>query len=324
MRDVPDGEPHPLGMHRRVPTLLCVPLLAVSIAGCGGGDPQTEQGAVDSIDAYFEAYNNNEYGNICDHWSEDYEKKSLEEWNDGFGDARNCRSLMKQATAFTRAFYELDDDEAIYEVDEITAEVDGDEATVEVTFIDDEPSTYGLAYIDGKWLIETNSDDAETGGEGTYDGDSDAPEASDEEQPEAAPDPSTIGDTVEVGDWSVTVVGVSANADPAIKKANQFNDSAQGHYVLVDFEATYNGDERTADASELTWTFTTSDADVLSEASAVTPKDSEAASTQVRSGGTVRGDAVFDVDPAVYSGGLLSVETYDDDYNTVFVDFAIE
>lgn len=55
----------------------------------------------------------------------------------------------------------------------------------------------------------------------------------------------------------------------------------------------------------------------------VTPADNEEWATAARTGGTVRGQEVWDLDPKLVKRGLLTVETYDADFNTVFADFAI-
>ena len=51
-----------------------------------------------------------------------------------------------------------------------------------------------------------------------------------------------------VGDWDVRVTDVAFDADAAIMKANEFNESPAGRYVLVSYEATYTGSERIGDS----------------------------------------------------------------------------
>ncbi len=163
----------------------------------------------------------------------------------------------------------------------------------------------------------------------TDDGDgSDDPsdEPSDEatDESEGSDDLANLGDLVEVGDWDVKVTKVVTNANSVIRSANQFNDKPKGQYVLVTFEATYTGDERSSDiGADLTWSFTTTDAQVNDGASAVTPADSDEWPTEARKGGTVRGQVVFDLPTALISGGTLTVEGYDDDFDTVYADFKI-
>ena len=145
------------------------------------------------------------------------------------------------------------------------------------------------------------------------------------EEAESTDTTASLGDTVEVGDWSVTVTEVALNADAAIRKANMFNEKPRGQYVLVSYDATYNGAERTADAwMDLTWTLTGNDGKVLDESSQVTPAEDKSAPTEARRDGTVSIQAVFDVKPRVLRDSILSVEGYDADFNTVYADFAIK
>lgn len=151
-----------------------------------------------------------------------------------------------------------------------------------------------------------------------------------EEDPEEIEEPkgsgtAQLGDTVSVGTWDVRVTDVNLNASTEIEKANEFNDRAKGTYVLISFDATYSGSERTADAFwDLTWTFTTSDDQVRNTADAVTPSDSKESPTTARNGGTVSTQVVFDLPPKLVKGGLLTVEGYDDNYDTVYAEFLIE
>jgi len=141
---------------------------------------------------------------------------------------------------------------------------------------------------------------------------------------EATSETATLGDTVVVGDWEVKVTEVNLNADSTIARANMFNDKAKGRFVLVTWKATYTGAERTADAwGDLRWSFTTTDNKVHDEASAVTPADNQSWPTEARRGGTVEGQSVFDLIPAKTSGGLLTVEGYDDSFDTVYADFTV-
>lgn len=139
-----------------------------------------------------------------------------------------------------------------------------------------------------------------------------------------APKTTPVGTTVQVGDWQVQVTGVNLNGNDAVHKANEFNDKPKGQYVLVDYTATYTGDSRDADInSDLTWTFTGSDQQVNDEAEAVTPAETDNWPTAARKGGAVKGEAIFDIAPALQQGGLVSVETYDADYDKVYADFTL-
>lgn len=147
-------------------------------------------------------------------------------------------------------------------------------------------------------------------------------ETSDEE--EAAEETAQMGDTVSVGDWDVKVTTVELNGDPIIAKANMFNEKPKGRFVLVTYEATYNGAERMGDAwMDLTWSFTDTASKVHDEASQVTPADNQEWPTEARKGGTVKQQVVFDIKPNAIKGGILTVEGYDEGFDTVYADFIV-
>lgn len=121
----------------------------------------------------------------------------------------------------------------------------------------------------------------------------------------------SVGEPVAVGDWTVTVTEVIPNANDQIAAANEFNEPPQGQYVLVSYTATYGGAESSSDASfELFLSFAGSDNVIYQSASAVTPADSAAAPTEVRPGGTVTLDEVFDVPPEAIEGGSIVIEGF--------------
>lgn len=123
-------------------------------------------------------------------------------------------------------------------------------------------------------------------------------------------DTAQVGEAVQVGDWTVTVNEVNTNANSVIASANQFNEDPTGQYVMVTYTATYTGDETSADAFwDIYWDFAGSDSVLYSEASVVTPTDNADAPTEVRPGGTVTGQVVFDVPPTAIDGGSIIVET---------------
>ncbi len=153
------------------------------------------------------------------------------------------------------------------------------------------------------------------------------------EEPEtsaASEDPDTpqIGDVVTATpDWQVKVVDINFDADAEIAEINMLGDRADpdGRFVLVTYEATYTGNEERATLFlSLDAEWITADQRILSEydADAITPADFESWPEYVRPGGTLKAQAVFDVDPDQVSGSLLSF--VDDDDSTIRVDFAIE
>jgi hypothetical protein len=118
-----------------------------------------------------------------------------------------------------------------------------------------------------------------------------------------APEDPQVGDLVSVGDWDVRVTDILLNADEVIRRANMFNNRPRGQFVLVTYEATYNGRERIADAFyDLTWSFTTTDQKVHDGDSEVTPADNQEWPTEVRAGGTAKSQVVFDLPPAQVKG----------------------
>ena len=141
---------------------------------------------------------------------------------------------------------------------------------------------------------------------------------------DSAADTAELGETVSVGSWDVNVTDVVINANATIAKTNEFNEKPKGQFVLVTYEATYQGSERTADIwADLTWTYSGTDGQIYETDSEVTPADDGVWPTQARQGGTVRGQVVFDLPKDVTRGGILSVEGYDDDFDTVYADFTV-
>ena len=148
-------------------------------------------------------------------------------------------------------------------------------------------------------------------------------EADASEEPEA-PEIATLGDTMILGDWEVKVTEVAKNADDAVHQANMFNDKPKGVYVLVTYKATYTGTERSADIeSDLSWSLTASDNQIHDQAYQVTPADNGEWPTMARKGGTVKGQVLFDIKPKLLKGGILTVETYDADFNEIYADFGL-
>lgn len=52
-----------------------------------------------------------------------------------------------------------------------------------------------------------------------------------------------MGDSIDIGEYAVSVTSVNLEAAAEIEAANPFNESANGQYVLVELEVTYNGNE---------------------------------------------------------------------------------
>ena len=116
------------------------------------------------------------------------------------------------------------------------------------------------------------------------------------------------GETMEVGDFSMTLISVVDNADKQIARANQFNDPPSiGQYMITKWKTTWNGDGRADITSDVRIAVIGSDGtEYLDyECGAVEPRhilgDSE-----VRSGGSRRYDVCFDV-PKSLPGGSYTV-----------------
>jgi hypothetical protein len=134
-----------------------------------------------------------------------------------------------------------------------------------------------------------------------------------------------LGDLVAVADWDLKVTDVVIQASELIRKANSFNERPKGQYMLVTYEATYTGNERTADAwGDLTWSLTTSDSQIHDPASVVTPADAQEWPTEARSGGTVRGQQAWDINQNHIEGGILTVESYTKNFDEVYADFPLD
>lgn len=290
------------------------------LAGCADDDPVTADGAEDAVRDYLESFSDRDYDEVCDAWTEDNQERSIEEWNSTFGGDEpvdTCEQLLRQGVILAEAFGEDLD----VEVDSVSSELTGEKtAEVAVEYRDDSgEATFLLVHEDGAWLIddETDADAAESGS-------LDEPTVEPSEDVTTVPaTPTPVGDPASLAGCTVTITDVDTNAGPELREANEFNDSASARYVMVTYSATYDGSERTADAtSDLSWTLTGSDAVVLDPASVVTPSESENAPTEVRPGGTVELQVVFDVDPAIGSSGLLSMSAYTDE-GEEYVDFQL-
>lgn len=141
---------------------------------------------------------------------------------------------------------------------------------------------------------------------------------------EESPATAKIGDTVVVSDWEVKVTGVAMNANGTIQQANMFNDKAKGQYVLVNYTATYTGDQRMSDATmDLSWSFTDTANNVHDQAYQVTPADNQSWPTEARKGGTIKQQVLFDLKPNAIKGGILTVEAMDANFDTVYADFIV-
>lgn len=141
------------------------------------------------------------------------------------------------------------------------------------------------------------------------------------QEPEADSGTASIGDTVAIGDWEVTVTEVEPNANERVAAANEFNEAPTGQYVLVQYDATYNGDERSDDVLfSLMWAFLGSDGTVYEPAFAVDESDVDPWPTEARQGGSVTDQVTFDVPAEAIEGGLVEVS---DLFGTEYAEFPV-
>lgn len=286
------------------------------LVGCSGDDAETADGAEEAVHDVLDAIDDGDYDDACDGWTEEYQKQSIDDWNkdmDPDSTVRSCESMLRQAMMLAKAF----DDEFDLSIDKTTSEETDAGFDVTVVFNNGDESLYQMVYDDGDWLV-ANEVDGPGEAEGTD-------ESGEEETPTETPlEPSALNTPASVGEWTITVTEVEKDATKTIKKANPYNEPAQEQYLLVTYTATYNGTERTADASsDLSWSLTGTDSVVLDPASQVTPNENQNVPTQVRTGGTVEVQVLFDADPSVVAGGLVTVETWTDSGDESYVDFQL-
>lgn len=153
-----------------------------------------------------------------------------------------------------------------------------------------------------------------------------APDDTATESPTAEePSPTAeVGEVVTVGSWDIKVTKVVKNANEILANPNYYNDMPRDQYVLITYAATYNGTERTGDVTfDLTWSFTSSASKVFDPAYQTTPASAQEWPYEARTGGTVEQQVLFDIPADTISGGILTVEADDENFNTVYADFPI-
>lgn len=105
--------------------------------------------------------------------------------------------------------------------------------------------------------------------------------------------PLPLGETIETGDWSVTINSFTANADDEVAGENEFNDPApEGHsYALINADATYNGDDSEMVMMGVSIDYVTSSGETVGafDSMAVAP-DALESSAELFEGGTESGN----------------------------------
>ena len=118
-----------------------------------------------------------------------------------------------------------------------------------------------------------------------------------------------LGESADVGNYSVTVTGVNLDANDAVQQANPFNDAPEGQYVLVSLDVTYTGDEEGDPWLDLSVELAGSDARIYdsSSCSAVTENPVFDLPT-LATGGQATFDLCFDVPQDAVESPIVFVE----------------
>jgi hypothetical protein len=134
--------------------------------------------------------------------------------------------------------------------------------------------------------------------------------------------PLPLGESAEVGEYTVTVDRVIPDADGIVAHENQFNSPPDGRYVLVELTVTYNGDEEGDPWVDLSTDFVGTDARKYDTSScmAVVPQEASDVPTLLL-GGTASYQECMDVPPTAVDGGRVQVSetfSFDDDGSAVW------
>ena len=118
-----------------------------------------------------------------------------------------------------------------------------------------------------------------------------------------------LGQSAELDEYTVTVTGISLNANDALAAANTFNEAPTGQYVMADVSVVYNGAEEGDPWIDLSFVFQGTDARQYDESSctAVTPTPVFDVPTLV-AGGAADFQVCMDLPPEAIEGGSFFVE----------------
>ena len=108
---------------------------------------------------------------------------------------------------------------------------------------------------------------------------------------------------------------MARNANEAIADADWDNDEPNGQFVLVTYQATYNGPDRVDDVEDWIWlSFVGSDNVAYGESFEDTPLEAQGLyALDIGRGETVTDQALFDVPRHVIDGGAISLTAWDSD-----------
>jgi uncharacterized membrane protein len=118
-----------------------------------------------------------------------------------------------------------------------------------------------------------------------------------------------LGQSAEVGDYTVTVKGVNLNANEAMADENLYNEAPANQYVLVDVSVAYNGDAEGDAWLDLNHVFQGSDSRQYdwADCDAIEP-NSVMDQPTLTAGGTADYQVCMDVPTAAIEGGTVFVE----------------
>lgn len=133
--------------------------------------------------------------------------------------------------------------------------------------------------------------------------------ADEEEQVATETDALPLGQSAEVGDYTVTVTAVNLNANDALAQANEFNEPPTNQYVTADISVVYNGSEEGDPWLDLYAVFAGTDARQYDESTceAATAAPGVDLPTLTK-GGTAEYQVCMDVPAEATEGGTLFLE----------------
>jgi hypothetical protein len=123
-----------------------------------------------------------------------------------------------------------------------------------------------------------------------------------------APSVLSLGQSGQLGEYTVTVDSVTANGNDIVADANQFNDAPNGQYVVVDVTVTYNGDEDGDPWLDLTTEFVGTDARKYDTSSCLASLSNGISDVPtLLAGGTASFQVCMDVPPTAIAGGQVQM-----------------
>ena len=136
--------------------------------------------------------------------------------------------------------------------------------------------------------------------------------------------PIPTGQTGDAADWTIEVIGYTANANAAVARENQFNEKppAGSQYVMVTLRTTFNGSGSSDPFFDLTWSVIGGDGTTYQDNSALLPKDL-ANVDNVPNGASAEGNISFVVEKSAVDTIVLYIEGTTESFDTEGVFFAL-